>query len=322
MAHIVRLVLAVAFLMLPACSSTSSPAVPAQHGPYADSGVPSTPDAAGYGDPLSGLGTPELVQGGFKRIEGPAWHDGALYFSDIENDGIQHLDEASGVVTVFRQPSGNSNGLAFDPAGLLLACEQSNHRVTRTLGNGTVEVIADHWQGKIFQAPNDITVRQDGTVYFTDPGFDFPAPAADAPPYKGVYRVAPSRELFLVADALDWPNGITLSIDEKTLYVGETLKGDVQKFPVNPDGTTGAPELFAQTALIPDGMCIDDAGNLFVTTAQAIQVFASDGSLRGEIPMPKTPQNCAFGGADRRTLYVTVMTSLYRVRMSIPGRPF
>lgn len=311
----------VASLALSCSSATSSPAGGPANGAGADAG--SVPDSGGapvsYGGPLEGIGSLELVEGGFARVEGPVWSGGALYFSDIPNDRIERR-EATGSAAVFRGPSGHSNGLAIDGAGRLIACEMSNHRVTRTLADGTVAVVADQWQGAPFSSPNDVTVRKDGTIYFTDPGFDYPAP--NGPPFHGIYRVDPSGKLSLESDKFDKPNGITLSIDEKSVFVSDTAGAAVRAMAVQADGSLGPPTPFLATAVIPDGMCIDDAGNLYVTTAKAVQVFGQDGALRGEIPVPEAPANCAFGGSDRRTLYITAQKSLYGLHMSIPGRPF
>jgi gluconolactonase len=247
------------------------------------------------------------------------WLAGALLFSDIPNNRIERLVPPA-TVTVFRDPSANSNGLAIDATGQLITCEQSNHRVTRTLADGSVAVVADQWQGQPFDSPNDATVRKDGTIYFTDPGFDYPAP--NGPPKHSVYRVDPSGQLSLGSDGFDRPNGITLSISEQTLYVSDTLVAVVRSLAVNADGSLGPPLPFVSTAPIADGMCIDDAGNLYVTTANAVQLFLPDGTLHGEIPVPETPANCAFGGADRRTLYITAQKTLYSVEMPVPGRPY
>jgi gluconolactonase len=315
--------IAVACTLAAACSSNGSapsgkpaPVGSTDGGPSRDSGH--APPV--YGDPLAGVAPVSVVQTGFGRIEGPVWLGGALFFSDIPNNRIERLTPPA-AVAVFRDPSGNSNGLAIDAEGKLIACEESTHRVTRALADGGVAVIADQWQGHPFNAPNDLTVRKDGTIYFTDPGFDYPAP--DGPPNRSVYAVDPSGRLSLASDGFDRPNGITLSISEKTLYVSDTLAAVVRSLVVNADGTLGPPVPFASTAPIADGMCIDDAGNLYVTTASAVQVFLPDGTLKGEIPVgPEAPANCAFGGADRRTLYITAGKTLYSVQTPIPGRPY
>jgi len=248
------------------------------------------------------------------------WWNGSLFFSDIPNDKILRLD-ASGALEVFRQPSGNSNGLGIDSVGRLLACEQSNHRVTRTLADGSIAVIASEWQTHPFNAPNDIAARSDGNLYFTDPGFDYPA--TNGPGFQGVYRVGPSGgPLELVTSEFERPNGIALSPDERTLYVNDTFGAIVKAFPVAEDGSIGQSQPFATTAPIADGMCVDDAGNVYVTTLDRVQVFSSSAALLGEIPVPDVPANCAFGDADRRTLYITAGKALYRIRTGVPGKPF
>ncbi len=274
---------------------------------------------ADFSDPLAGMGPVEVAKNGFGRIEGPVWLGGALYFSDIPNDRIHRLDPPD-TFGVFREPSGNSNGLGFDAALRLLVCEQSNHRITRIASDGKSEILADTWQGHPFNSPNDLAVRSDGTIYFTDPGFDYPAP--DGPGYQGVYRIDASSTLSLETDELDRPNGITLSLDQTKLYVDDTLAARLRRYPVAADGSLGNGEDFATTAPIADGMCLDDGGNLYVTTSEGVQAFAPDATLLGAIPVPGFTTNCAFGDADRRSLYVTAGASLYRVRMAVTGGPF
>jgi gluconolactonase len=310
-------------LAVVACSSDGAGGAPAGEG--GANGTGGSSGAPAYGNPIEGIGLDggravELVQGGFGRIEGPAWLDGSLYFSDIPNDQIRKMD-SSGAFSVFRDPSGDSNGIAVDERGLLVVCEQANHRLTRTLADGTVSVVVSDWQGHPFNSPNDLAVKKDGTIYFGDPGFDVPAPP-NAPAFHGVYAVDSTGTATLVSDVFDHPNGITLSVDERFLYVSDTLKYTVHRIELMGDGTFGAPELFANTEPIVDGMCIDDANNLYVTTGHSVQVFAKDGTLLGAIPVPQTPANCAFGGPERKTLFITEQANLYEVEVGIPGKPY
>lgn len=274
-------------------------------------------------DPLMGRGEVEKVRGGFTFTEGPVWiaSKGLLLFSDTPADTIHQLQPPA-TVTVFRMPSGASNGLGLDPQGRLIASEGGNRRVSRTLADGTVVTVADRWQGKRLNSPNDTITRSDGTVYFTDPPYGLPAGQARELEFQGVFRVDPAGTLHLESMDMNRPNGVALSPDEKTLYVDDSEDGLVRTFPVRPDGSLGPPTVFVpSTGGIGDGMAVDDAGNLYVATTAGVRVYQPSGMLWGTIPVPEVPANCTFGGADRTTLYITARTSLYRVTLKIPGLP-
>ncbi|HEY6421921.1 MAG TPA: SMP-30/gluconolactonase/LRE family protein [Pseudonocardiaceae bacterium] len=271
-----------------------------------------------------GRGEVEKVRGGFTFTEGPVWvaSKSLLIFTDIPADAIQQLQPPA-TVSVFRQPSGESNGLGIDAQGRLVASEGSNRRVSRTLAGGTVVTVADRWQGKRLNSPNDNITRSDGTVYFTDPPYGLPAGQARELDFQGVFRVDPAGTLHLESSDMNRPNGIALSPDEKLLYVDDDgADGQVRKFPVRPDGSLGPPTIFvAATDGGGDGMAVDDAGNLYVTTTAGVRVYRPNGVLWGTIPVPEVPSNCTFGGADRKTLYIRARTSLYRVTLQVPGLP-
>lgn len=292
---------------------------------------PGTPDAAGGGgadagppvNPLDGIGAVELVDDGYMFLEGPTWRaaDGVLLFSDIPANTIYQLEPPS-TITTFRSPSGNSNGLDTDVDGLLLAAEHGNRRVSRTLGDGQLVDVAASYQGMSLNSPNDLAVRSDGTIYFTDPPYGIPAGESQELSFNGVFRVAPGGAL-----TAEWegalssrPNGIALSPDEQVLYVADTT-GPVRAYDVAGDGSLGNERVLTAAVANADGMAIDTAGNLFVTTATGVKVFAPDGSEWGTISVPQQPANCAFGDGDARTLYITARTGLYRVRVVIPGIP-
>jgi gluconolactonase len=260
----------------------------------------------------------EKVQGGFEFTEGPLWFGGRLLFADIPADVIFQL-VPPGTATRYRFPSHNANGLAVDPQGRLVASENGTHRLTRSFADGQVETIAAKYEGKSFNGPNDVIVRRDGAIYFTDP--DGEADANDRQPFQGVFRLDPGGSLALVARDMKEPNGIALSPDETTLYVVDWGLNRVDRLALNADGTAGAPTPLVTTAVWPDGMAVDDAGDLYVATKAGVQVFRPEGTSRGTIEVPEQPSNCAFGGADRRTLYITARTSVYRVSLDVPGPP-
>ena len=288
-------------------------------GPDAAGGVDAEPgiDADPTVNPLDDIGAVTLVGGGMQFIEGPQWvaGDGLLLFSDIPADTIYQLAPPS-TITEFRMPSGNSNGLALDPDGALLAAEHGGRRISRD----TVTVV-DDYQGMRLNSPNDVVARSDGTLYFTDPPYGI-SDADRELPFMGVFRVPDGA----TAPVAEWegplaarPNGIALSPDESILYVADTADGMLRAWDVATDGSLSNQRVVTADVPGADGMAVDDVGNLFVTTSAGVRVFAPDGTLWGTITVPEQPANCAFGGADRRTLYMTARTSLYRVELAAPG---
>jgi len=272
-------------------------------------------------NPLVARGEVEKVSGGFTFTEGPVWlaSRGVLLFSDVPADTINQLQPPA-TITVFRRPTGRSNGLGLDPQGRLIASEGDNRRVSRTLAEGTVVTVADRWQGKRLNSPNDNITRSDGTIYFTDPPYGLPPGQARELDFQGVFRVDPAGTLHLESREFNRPNGVALSPDEKTLYVDDTADGLVRTFPVRPDGSLGASTIFVpSTGGGGDGIAVDGAGNVYVATDGGVKVYRPSGALWGTIPVPEVPSNCTFGGADRKTLYITAKTSLYRVALRIPG---
>ncbi|MDI1443140.1 SMP-30/gluconolactonase/LRE family protein [Polyangium sp. 6x1] len=267
-------------------------------------------------DPLVGVGTVEEVQGNFMFTEGPQWNPATktLLFTDIPANRI-HEYTPGGAITVFREPSANTNGLAIDQNGLLVSCEHSGRRVSRELANGTLASIADAYQGKKLNSPNDVIVHSNGTVYFTDPPYGLADPGLSELGFYGVFRVTPAGEVTLVADDMERPNGIALSPDEKTLYVADTATGELRAWPVNADGSLGAANKLVTTSQGPDGMAVDEKGNLFIATSAGVEVYSPAGKLYGAIAVPQQPANCAFGGEDKKTLFITARTGLYRVTL-------
>jgi gluconolactonase len=212
------------------------------------------------------------------------------------------------------------NGLAVDPDGLLVACTHDTRSVSRIdPATAARTLVADAWQSKQFNSPNDAVVRGDGTIYFTDPTWQLgnrPQQIA----FKGVYRIAPGGEVALVTDEMGSPNGIALSPDEGVLYVSDDAQGNVRRFAVSPDGSTdeGSVHVSANGA---DGIAVDCAGNLYATSHQGVLVFDPAGQPLGTIAVGEKPNNCAFGGADGRTLWIAGRQTLYAIDLDVPGPP-
>lgn len=275
-------------------------------------------------------GDPEKVADGFEFTEGPVWHpDGYLLFSDIPAAKIyKYLPD--GGVSVWREESGNSNGLTFDRQGCLIACEHGNRRVSRTLADGTIVTIAEHYNGKRLNRPNDVVVKSDGTIYFSDPPYGRkpgePTKQEDIEqPCNGVYRVLANGTIELVAEDFERPNGLAFSPDESILYIDDSARRHVRAFDVQPDGTLANSRIVADLDHpqpgSPDGMKIDTQGNLYIAGATGVWVFTAEGEHLGVMVTPERPANLAWGDADRQTLYVTARTSLYRFRTLVPGLP-
>jgi len=253
-----------------------------------------------------------------KFTEGPVWNKaGFILFSDIPDNRIYKWREGKDL-EVFRDPSHNSNGLIYDREGNLLACEHSARRVTRTLEDGTIEVLAEEYEGKKLNSPNDIIVAKDGTLYFTDPPYGVEADKRELD-FQGVYRIDPEANLHLEHKGLKKPNGIGLSPDGRTLYVADT-EDQLFSFKVNEDGTLEDPERFGEHPLQGgDGLSVDKEGNVWATGRGGIWVYQPDGKYIGRLDTPEGPANCCFGGKDGKDLYITARTSVYLARTKVEG---
>ena len=278
-------------------------------------------DAPFAGDPLIGVGSVEIVQGGYMFTEGPQWREatGDLVFTDIPANTIYKYTPGGGAPIVHRMPSGNSNGLAIDGNGALIAA-QHNRTVTR---DGST-VIASIFEAEQLNSPNDVIVHPDGTIYFTDPpyGLSGGQNASDLM-FMGVFRLQTDSTLTAEHRGAsgERPNGIGLAPDGSAVYVADTADGKLWKLTRNTDGTLAARVMLAQTAGGADGLAVDAAGNIFVTSSMGIEVFAPSGTKWGRIQVPMKPANCAFGDADHKTLYITAQTTLYKVRLANAGLP-
>lgn len=257
------------------------------------------------------------VMSSIQFSEGPVWiAEGYLLFSDIPANKILRWDEAGGL-TIWRDDSGNSNGLALDREGRLISCEHGNRRVARTEQDGTMTVIAETIGGNRFNSPNDVAVRSDGMLFFTDPNYGLSGRPAELSE-EAVYRVVPGEEPIKVADGFSKPNGIAFSPDESLLYIADTSRAHVRVFTVNADGSLSGDRVFAEMGN-PDGMKVDVEGNLYVTASTGVPVYNPQGDLIETIVVPQQPANCGFGDADFKTLYITARTALYKVRTRFTG---
>ena len=270
-------------------------------------------------------GEPEQIATGFQFTEGPVWHpDGYLLFSDIPGHRIMKWTP-DGQTETFREPSGGSNGLTCDRQGRLIACEYRNRQVSRTEPDGTVTTLASAYQGKRLNSPNDVVVKSDGSLYFTDPFYGFPADQKRELDFQGVYRIAPDGGLTLLVSDFEVPNGLAFSPDETVLYIDDSRRRHVRAFDVLADGTLANGHLFVDMAIdapgVPDGMKVDTQGNLYVTGGGGIWVISPTGAHIGTIVTPELPANCAFGDSDHQTLYITARTSVYQIRLKIVGIP-
>jgi gluconolactonase len=276
-----------------------------------------------------------------KLYEGCRWAEGPAYFpagryliwSDIPNDRMLRYDETSGAVSVFRHPAGYSNGNTVDLQGRLISCEHGNRRVSRTEHDGSITVIASHYQGKRLNSPNDAVVKSDGSIWFTDPayGIDSDYEGHKAESEIGachVYRVDPhSGEIGVVADDFVRPNGIAFSPDERRLYVADTGATHVKDgprhirvFDVSDGGGLSGGKVFATaTAGLFDGMRLDEAGRIWTSAGDGVHCYDPDGTLLGKILVPEAVANVVFGGVKRNRLYICGTTSLYAIMLPVNG---
>jgi len=276
-----------------------------------------------------------------KLAEGCRWAEGPAYFpagryliwSDAPNDRMMRFDETSNAVSVFRTPAGYSNGNTVDRQGRLVTCEHGNRRVTRTEHDGSITVIASHYDGKRFNSPNDVVVKSDGSIWFTDPayGIDSDYEGHKAESEIGachVYRIDPqSGSVSIVADDFVRPNGLAFSPDEKRLYIADTgathvVDGPrhIRVFDVGENGRLTGGDVFAtSTSGLFDGFRLDDAGRIWTSAGDGVHCYESDGTLIGKILVPETVANVVFGGVKRNRLYICATTSLYSLLLPVNG---
>jgi len=284
----------------------------------------------------------EKLQGGFRFIEGPVWDRPGKYllFSDLQSNAIMKWSPEGGA-SVFRKgifpgsyPDGvqiGSNGLTLDKQGRLIAAEHGNRRVSRLEKDGEITVLADRYEGKRLNSPNDLVCKSNGDVYFTDPpGLYRTYPEGPGAPkreldFAGVYRVSGPGKIELVTKEVPYPNGLAFSPDEKKLYIASSRP---EKFwmiyDVEANGSlSNGRRFFDATSIpgegVPDGMKVDRAGNIYATGPAGIMIFTPDAKVLGTIELPEIPANLNWGDADGKALYITARTSLYRIRMNVAG---
>lgn len=261
---------------------------------------------------------------GMKFTEGPVWvpqDGGYLVFSDIPANELKQWTTTSGLAT-FRAPSQHANGNTVDREGRLITCEHSGRRLSVLEAGGTLRTLVDRHDGKKFNSPNDAVVKSDRTVWFTDPTYGLPQGEPKEQEGNFVFRFDPqSKATTIVARDFDMPNGLCFSPDEKKLYVADSGKPrHIRVFGVQPDGTlTGGTVLCQIDQGVPDGIRCDEAGRVYSSAGDGVQIFGPDGKLIGRILVPESPANLCFGGMDGRTLFITARTSLYSIPLKVKG---
>ena len=284
---------------------------------------------------VKGSARVEKLDEGCRWAEGPAYFSAGRYlvWSDIPNDRMLRWDEMTGMVGAFRQPAGYANGNTVDRAGRLVTCEHGNRRVTRTEHDGSITVIADRFEGKRFNSPNDVVVKSDQSIWFTDPSYGIDS---DYEGHRGeseigachVYRVDPrSGACRIVADDFVRPNGLAFSPDERRLYIADTGASHmpngprhIRVFAVAEDGALSGGDVFATcTAGSFDGFRLDDAGRIWTSAGDGVHCYHPDGSLIGKICIPEPVANVVFGGPKRNRLFICATTSLYSVLLPVNG---
>jgi gluconolactonase len=267
---------------------------------------------------------------GCRWAEGPVYLPAArcLLWSDIPNDRMLKWDESTGQVGVFRQPCGHANGHTLDAEARIVSCEHGGRRVSRTEHDGSVTTIADRCDGKRFNSPNDVVVHTDGSIWFTDPAYgidsDYEGHAGESETDGcHVYRVDPvTGACRRVADDFDRPNGLAFSLDERTLYIADTVRNHIRSFAVSESGHLSGGDVLCQcVAGVFDGIRLDAQGRIWAGVGDGVHVFDPDGTLLGKLRLPEEVANLAFGGPKHNPLFITATTSLYAIMLNVTGAP-
>lgn len=258
----------------------------------------------------------EKLAGGFKFTEGPAVDaKGNMFFTDIPNNRI-HIWSVEGKLSTFREKSGGANGLFFDKDGNLIACEGGNRRVTTIAPGGEVTVLADKFNGKRLNSPNDLWIDPAGGIYFSDPRYGSKE-GLEQDGFHVYYISADRKQITRVTNDLKMPNGVLGTSDGKLLYIADPGGGKTYAYPLEGPGKLGEKKLFAEQG--SDGMTLDEKGNLYLT-GKGVIVYSPAGKKIETIAVPEGPANLCFGGKERRTLFITARTSLYAVAMRVRGQ--
>jgi len=275
-----------------------------------------------------GDGWTQRLHTGCRWTEGPAYFPAGRYlvFSDIPNDQVLRLDETTGAVGVFRAPAGYANGHIVDRQGRLISCEQGPRRVTRTEHDGSVTVLADRYDGKRLNSPNDVVEHSDGSIWFTDPSYGIDSDyeghqAASEIDGCHVYRVVPETgQISIVADDFQRPNGLAFTPDERQLYIVDSRSKHIRLFDVTESGTLSGGQVFATCdAGTFDGIRLDHADRVWAAAHDGLHCFDPDGTLLGKLQLPEIVSNLTFGGQKRNDLYITASSSVYALRVNFTG---
>lgn len=271
----------------------------------------------------------EPIADNFKFTEGPVWHkeENCLYFSDIPSNKMYRYDNTTGI-SVFRDPSHFSNGLTLNKQGELIICEHKSRSITIQTKDD-FQTIADTYKGKKLNSPNDIIISSDGTIFFSDPIYGLQeglgGPATQELSFQGVYMLKPdAKEPELLFDDFERPNGLVLSKDENSLFVNDTVRQHIRVFTKDENGNYSNGQIFAELfgdgLGRPDGMKLDNYGNMFCTGPGGIWIISPSGELVGKIRLEHKTANLAWGDDDRRSLYITSSSCLYRLRCKTSGK--
>ena len=260
----------------------------------------------------------ERVVAGLLFANGPAWsHENFLIFSDVPRNKLMKLTPGE-PVAVHREDTQGPNGNTFDAQGRLYTCEGRGRRVVRTDKHGKIEVVAERWDGKRLNAPNDIAVRKDGEVYFTDPAFGYQQDSRELN-FFGVFHISRKGETEVIAKPKGRPNGVAISANGKMLYVSNSDERNIRTYDLDKSGSASNERvLISGIDGVPDGIHLDEKGNLYVAAA-GLAIYSPDGKPILTMPLSEKPSSCAFGDADLQTLYITARRSVYRVRMTVKG---